>query len=131
MNRVEQIDVLAIQGVSSIAVASTNTARSYVFAMPVKRAVALEVVFASPGTVEVDVDIEVGNEEVGTEGAADANYAVPVGESTLISGAAAQVYIVPFSPTVSKFARVKFTGTGSNDAGTTVTRCRILTAEDN
>lgn len=131
MNRVEVLDILAIQGVSEIAVAGNVNAWSYTFDMPIKRSVTLEAKFESGGVVDVDAYLEVGNEDVGTEGTTDANYGVPVGDSAIIAGAAAQVYHGPFTPTVGKKGRIKLAGQAANAATTKVTRLRILMAEEN
>lgn len=133
MTRVESMDLLAIEGAASIAVAGVTTVWGKSFKVPIKRAMSLEAKFTSSGTVEVDVDLEYGNVALtaGQENLTNANYVVPVGESAIISAAAAQVYIGPFSPTAAKYARVKLTGSGSNHASTVCDRLILAMAEDN
>lgn len=134
MTRVEELDIMAIEGASSIAVAGVVAGVwSKSFKMPIKRSMAIEITFASPGTVEVAAWLEVGNVALtaAQEKLTSANYVIPVGDSALVDGAAAQKYIIPMTPTVAKFGRIKFIGTGANDAGTTVTGLKILVAEDN
>jgi len=64
-----------------------------------------------------------------TEGAADANYVVPEGGMTIVAAAADKlVHIASLSPVVTRYARLKITGGGTNSASTTV-NCKISRVE--
>jgi len=132
MDRNTFIDLMAIEGAASIAVATTGTVWSKSFKMPKNKSFALEVTLASPGTVTVAVWLEQGNEALTTaeESLTHANFVIPEGDSALISAASAKVHMVDVGPIVSKYGRIKFIGSGSNDAGTTITRCRLIVSEN-
>ncbi len=132
MDRNTFIDIMAIEEAASIAVATTGTAWSKSFKMPKNRSFALELKVESPGTVTVAVWFEQGNEELTAveESLTNANFVIPENDSALFSPASAKVYMVDLGPVVSKFARLKFIGSGSNDAGTKITRARLVLSEN-
>jgi len=126
------IDLLKAAGVSSLAVASTTTAYTYTFRLPINpdAKFSLEYKFTSAGAVDVNIWLEQSNEEVATEGSADTNYVIPLGTSVIKDAEATEtVQIIAFTPVVSKFARIKIVGDGSNAATTVIDKCVVTIAK--
>lgn len=124
------IDVRAIRG-ADIAVASTGTAYSDSFVLPRGVSFGFEFQFDSAAAVDVKIELEQSNVRPATEGAADANYVVPTGASAISSGVTVETTVlIPFAPMVTRYARFKFTGQGSNAASTKVTKARVCTMEN-
>jgi len=82
---------------------------------------------ASDGTVLLKIELEVSDVLPTTEGAADAtNYAVPENFADIESALADEnLHIKNIAPPVAKYCRLKITGSGANDASTTLTATLI------
>jgi hypothetical protein len=125
-------DVLAIEGVNSIAVGDTDTAYSYTVEIPKNADFGYEIT-ASGTTIDLKVELEQGNSLPTTEGSADTvNYALPEGSSALISNlTTSAVHLGALSPVVSRYMRFKITGQGSNSSNVTVTELKVVYAYNN
>jgi hypothetical protein len=125
----EIIDILSAGGVTELAVASTGTVYSRSFPLPKNRSFGLEILFDSPGVVDVKVELEEGNAPPDTEGSADADeWAVGDVISTGITNETPNFLEV--SPVVAGYGRIKMTGQGSNDAGTKCTRLKLACSQN-
>lgn len=118
------IDLLSINGAggSTIAVASTGVAYGQSF--PISRGVTymFTVKLGGSGTKAVTVELEAGSVRPATEGAADTtNFCVPDNKAPVFASITdTNLHKNPYSPVADGFARLKFTGTGANDASTVV-----------
>jgi hypothetical protein len=115
----------------TVAVASTGTARSKHFLMPRGVSFAWEFQFSSDGAVDVKVELEQSDEEPADPDtpAADTQYVIPDGKvsNPISSGITDELrHRIAYSPVVSSFARLKFTGQGSNHASVICTRARMI-----
>lgn len=130
---IKYLDLLEAGGNTSIDVGGTSgSVYDDSFAFPKNRAMGLEIKITSSGTVNLDVYLEQGNEELtdAQEGSSNADYVIPEGDSLLANISATGTIILPLGPTVSRFARVRFDKKTGNDATTTVTRLRVTTSEN-
>lgn len=120
---VDLIDLLAREGVTTLVVGGTSVVYSKSVPMPFSDTFGIEYNVTSPGTIDVKVELEQGNQLPATEGAADANWAVTQTlETSLADGA---VRFKALSPIVTKFMRLKLTGQGLNNASTALEKLRI------
>lgn len=122
------VDLLVSKGVTELVVASTGTVYSNSFLLPqeAESKFALEYQFDSPGAVDVKIQLEQGNSLPATEGAADDNFVVPSGLSDIVTQETGEkLNLIAFSPVPTRYARIKFTGAGSNNALTKLTRLRV------
>lgn len=121
-------DLLALAGVTELAVASTGTAYGYSFPLPRDAFFAFELQMSSGGTIDVKVELEVGNARPATEGSSDSNFVVA---DTISSGiVATTLQFLASDPPVAQYGRLKFTGQGSNAASTKVTRARLCVSKN-
>ncbi len=80
-----------------------------------------EVQFTSPGSVNVKIELEQGNQRPGTEGSSDTAWAVPDNKTANVMFPAitdTNVHFTAYSPDATAFGRLKMTGIAGNDAGT-------------
>ena len=127
------VDILALGGVTTLAVASTNVAYSQSFILRRGCTYGWEIkMHNTSGACTVTVELEQANQPPATEGAQDDAFVIPVGKGTtngmFPTGtivAADTVYITAYSPVATVFGRLKFTGTGSNAASTVCSRARM------
>lgn len=120
------IDLLALGGVSSLAVATTGVAYGQSFPLPKNSSFSFELGFTSSGNVDVKVELEMGNERPTTEGSSDSAWVIPTGASALSSGITDEAtHIIPYAPSVARFARLKLTGQGTNDASTVLSKAKV------
>jgi len=124
------VDLLALAGVTELAVASTGTAYSHSIPLPKNTAFGLEIKFASSGTVDVQVDLEQGNQVPTTEGSADATWAVTDQLNADTNITDTNKHIMAVAPVVTTHARLKFTGEGSNHASTKITVLKLVFSEN-
>ena len=116
----------------SLACGGTNVAYSQSFMLPRGVTFGWEVKFASSGVCTVTVELEQANQPPTTEGSQDDAFVIPVNKATT-SGlfptgqivAAATRYITAYSPDATILGRLRFTGTGSNDASTVCNVARV------
>ena len=109
---------------STAAIVVNATADAWTVPLRISRGYtfALELQAAVGATVNVNVDIEVGNELPTNYNAADGNFVQYEGYSSpTINLTDKNKHIVPISPVPSKFLRVKLDGQAGNAADTTVT----------
>lgn len=108
---------------ASIAVASTATVYSASFTLAEFNA--LKYKATSDGNVKLQIDIEVGTERPGTEGSADANWAIPASGGSIESSLSDEnTHIAALNIPSVRYGRLKITGLGApnaNDASTVVT----------
>jgi hypothetical protein len=120
------IDLLSLGGVTELAVASTTTVYGRSFPLPREASFSLEIQFDSAAAVDVKLELENGSSRPDTEGAVDTDYVEADGASDVATGITTEtVHFIPVSPTVSPFARFRFTGQGANAASTKITRCKL------
>jgi len=134
--RVEIIDLLTITDDTALVVNATGVV--YMGSFPLKKdaSYALRCQFSSGGTISVLLQLEQGAAAPGTEKSADTDWAVGEnagGTAYNISDdvADANVHILPVSPVVTPYARVKLTGQGANAADTQIDVAELLVAESN
>jgi hypothetical protein len=113
----------------SIAIAG-GAAVAYGNSFPLRRGVmsGWEVKFTSTGTILVKVELEQGNQRPVTEAVADATWAIPDNKvATPIFAAIADTnkHIAAYAPDVTAYGRLKFTGSGANDASTKCTVAKV------
>lgn len=133
------IDILALGTAhTNIAVASTGVAYSRAFKLNRGMTYGWEVVFTSSGVVAVTVELEQANQPPATESSQDDAFVIPVGKETTLglfpTGkciATATHYITAYSPVATALGRLKFTGTGSNDASTVCSTARVYEIKNN
>lgn len=123
---VKPVDIIALGGATSIAIASTATAFSQSFPLERNCTYSWFIQFASPGTIAVTVELEQGFKRPTTEKAVDAvNFCIPDNKLTTnrlyASVTDALLHNVAYAPNATPVGRLKFTGTGANDAATTCT----------
>lgn len=85
----------------------------------------------STGLVGLTIELEQGNQPPNTERSQDDGFGLPIGK-TGVNGliptgniAATGWYRTAYAPIASALARLKITGTGSNDASTALTIARL------
>ena len=117
---------------ATIAIASTDTAYSHSFPLPRGMTFGWEIVLTSSGVVAVTVELEEANQPPTTEGAQDDAFVIPVGKTTTnglfptgVVIATGVHYMVAYSPVAAALGRLKFTGTGANDAATVCSVARL------
>jgi hypothetical protein len=125
---VQIVDFLKLQGVASVAVASTGSA--WLFSYPTQKGVsyAFEYQMGSGGAVDVKVELEQGNELLTSaqEALTSANYVVPEDAAAFDAGVTDKnVHIKAYAPAATGYLRLKVTGQGSNAATTVITRARM------
>ena len=126
------VDILALGGVTSIAVAGTATVYSNSFFLLRGVTFGWEVKMTSSGVVAVTIELEQANQPPDAEGAADLSFVIPIGKETT-NGlyptgkiiATATRYITAYSPVATILGRLKITGTGANDASTVLSMARV------
>ena len=115
-------DVLTAAHSTTIAIASAATVYTKAWEWGTGEDFSLDYNAASSGVIGSKIELEQGNVLPTTEGAVDAdNWAVAENaqdiESNLAEG---NQHFKKLSPVVSKYGRLKITGSGSNDASTTL-----------
>jgi len=126
------IDILALGGVSSIAVGSTAVAYSQSFFLLRGVTFGWEVKMTSSGVVAVTIELEQANQPPAVEGAQDDAFVIPISKLTTaglfptgVIVATGTRYINSYSPVATILGRLKITGTGSNDASTVLSLARM------
>lgn len=132
VNSISSNDVLdllnTVQGASTLAVPTTGVVYGKSFALKKNKSYGLLAKFSSPGVVTVKIELEEGNAPPATEGSADTSWAVgTIIEAAVVSTAAIARAV---SPVVAKFARLKLTGSGSNDASTALAQAQLGISEN-
>lgn len=127
LTAVDVVDILEVtnggKSDTSITVATTGTAYSKSFPLPFTASFGFSLQFSTGGAVAVTVELEQSNDLPATEEAADTGWAVPIdadgaSQGGIIDADSENYMVVNFAPVVSKYARLKLTGTGSNAADT-------------
>ena len=112
--------------INSTAVVYSNTIR-----LPRGCTFGWELKFTSSGVCTVTVELEQANQPPNTEGAQDDAFIIPGNKATtnglFPTGVITAVgrYQTAYSPNATILARLKITGTGSNDASTALTVARV------
>jgi hypothetical protein len=126
------VNILALGGVTTLAVASTGVVYSQSFILRRGCTYGWEVAFTSGGVVAVTVELEQSNQPPETEGSQDDSFVIPVGKATTnglyptgVCIAAGVRYITAYSPVATVLGRLKLTGTGSNAASTVLSIARM------
>lgn len=122
------LDLLAAESGNALVVASTGVVYGKCF--PLMKNVSFGFIcrFTSPGNVTVKVELESGIAPPTTEGSSDTEWGV--GDIVIAAVTATTVQVVAAAPVVAPYARLKLTGSGSNDALTTLAKA-YLTFEKN
>lgn len=132
INYQSQQNVLAGNAaITTFPVASTGVV--YTQSFPLHRGMIFgwEFKVTSSGVVALTIELEQANQPPTTELAQDDAFSIPIGKTTtngLIptgSIVAAGWYKTAYAPIASALARLKITGTGSNDASTALTIARL------
>lgn len=126
------VDILALGGVTSLAVATTGVAYTHSFILRRGVVYGWEVKMTSSGVVAVTIELEQANQPPNTEGSQDDSFVIPIGKETTNGlfptgkvAATATRYITAYSPVATVLGRLKLTGTGSNDASTVLSLARM------
>lgn len=109
--------------ITSIAVASTATAFSASFPLPKNSTFSWDIQFTSSGVIAVTVELEQGFARETTLQSADTvHFCIPdnkTGTSRMYATIGdANLHNVAYAPNATPVGRLKFTGTGANDAST-------------
>lgn len=123
------IDLLELAGVTEIAVATTGVAYTKHFVLPRNVSFGSLIKLSSAGAIDVKVELEEGN-TTPTDQAADSAGLWGVGQAISSGLTAAGPHVLVVSPIVAKFARLKFTGQGSNAASTKVIKAQIAMSKN-
>jgi len=130
-NNNRTIDVLKIAGVSSIAVATEDTAvYSKHFPLPASDSSApffgIEYQATSAGNVVLKIELEQGNLEPTNDLAADGDYVIPDGAAEINDTVTDElVHIKAYTPAATSFARFKITPDTGNDASTVISKLKV------
>jgi len=122
-----------LAGAVTIAVASTGVAYSKSFPLPRNCSFGWAIKCSSSGAISVKVELEQSMVRPTTEGAADTtNYAVPDNKTTAMFTAIADssLHYTAYAPNALPYGRLKFTGTGSNDASTKIVLAQMYVTKD-
>ena len=122
------VDILALGGVTEIAVGGTDVAYSKSFELKNERYFGMKFQFASSGSVNVKVEIEQSFDAPATEGIADGNFVIPDNKADSPVAEAVideLVHVSNYQPNPTPYARFKFTGITGNDASTVVSVLKL------
>lgn len=122
--------------ITSIAVASTGTAYSASFPLPRNCTFSWDVQFSSSGVVAVTVELEQGFARETTLQSADTvHFCIPDNKTSTSrmypTIGDTNLHNVAYAPNATPVGRLKFTGTGSNDASTVCSLAHMLTVKNN
>lgn len=116
------LDILNFGASPSGEIAVGETGVAYSNSFPLRRGVYFgwEVQFDSDGDIDVKVELEQSNQRPATEGEADDSWVVPDNKTTAMFPEIDDddVHNTAYSPNVSAFGRLKFTGLNANAATT-------------
>ncbi len=116
--------ILSSTHVVAIPVASAAVVYSASFLFGNSEYFTLEYLGASPGTLGLKIELEVGSQPPTTEGSADALlWNVPENAQDIESDLSnkTKMHFKKLAPPAALYGRLKITGSGSNDAGSTLT----------
>ena len=123
-------DVLSATHVKDIPIATTATVYTKAWKWGEGEYFSLDYIATSDGTVLLQIELEQSNVLPATEGAADSNYVVAENQSDGEAALADEVkHYKKLSPVVSVYGRLKITGSGGNDATTTL-RAKLAKQEE-
>ena len=118
----EVLPILRSSGEATIAIAGAVTVYSHSFPMDMAEYFALHYKAASPGVIDLLIQLEEGPALPTTEGSSDTSFVIPESFPDIEAAlAATTAHIQKISPITMPFARLKITGGATNDAGTTLT----------
>lgn len=118
-----EMDVLTSAGSSDIAVATTGTVYTHSFRIDRGEYGAISYYANSVnGSVDITIEVEQGHARPTTEGSSDAGYVEPVNFSDVVTNLTTEAtwYHKVYSFAPLTYARLKITGSGSNNADTIV-----------
>lgn len=107
-----------------IGIATTGVAYTRSFSLPRNSSFSLDHKFTSPGTLNVKIELEGGANPPTTEGSADGDWGVIDVINSSVTAKDATAFDT-VDPDVARYARLKITGQGSNDAGSKMTKARL------
>ncbi len=114
--------ILSATHVVAIPIASAATVYTKSWPWGMAEYFALDYKAASSGVTGLKIEVEVGNAPPTTEGSSDTAWAVPENAQDVESALAdTNQHSKKLSPVTAKYGRLKITGSGSNDASTTLT----------
>lgn len=108
-------------------VTSNNTVYTETFVLTRHRCFSLELLFSSDTDVNVRVELEQGNYKPAAERVSSFDYVSTLGVVATILDE--NVHIIPISPVVSVYARLKLTGINGNSITTKLVRANWVEVE--
>jgi len=122
------VDFLALEGVTTKAVASTASA--YTRTYPTEKGVsyAFEYQMDSGGAVDVKVELEQGNTQLTAlqEGSSHADYVIPEDAAAFDASVTDKLtHIKAYAPAATGYLRLKITGQGANAATTVLSKAKM------
>lgn len=123
-------DILTSGHVQNIPIASAATVYTKTWKWGKAEYFAFDYKAASSGTVGLKIELEQGNVLPAAEGSSDDNYVVAENQQDIEADLSDKIqHIKKLSPVVSIYGRLKITGSGSNDASTTL-RAKLVRQEE-
>ena len=116
--------ILSATHVVAIPVASAAVVYTASFLLGFSEYFTLEYLGASPGTLGLKIELEVGSQPPTTEGSADdLLWNIPENAQDIEADLSnkTRMHFKKLAPPAVRYGRLKITGSGSNDAGSTLT----------
>lgn len=128
--RVTVDDILTSDHVKDIPIVSNATVYTKAWKWGEGEYFAVDYKGSSSGTVGLLIELEQSNVPPATEGSSDGNYVVAENQQDIEADLSDKTqHIKKLSPVVSVYGRLKITGSGSNDATTTL-RAKLARQEE-
>ena len=123
-------DVITYLHSTTIAIASDATVYTKSWEWGTGEYFSLDYIAASDGTVSLKIELEQGNTLPGTEGSSDTDWVVAENGQDIEADLDDETqHFKKLSPVVSKYGRLKITGSATNDASTTL-RAKLARQEE-
>jgi len=123
-------DILTYLHSTTIAIASDATIYTKSWEWGTGEDFSLDYIATSDGTVGLKIELEQGNTLPGTEGSSDDDWAVAENAQDIESALADEVqHFKKLSPPLSKYGRLKITGSAGNHSSTTL-RAKLARQEE-
>ncbi len=123
-------DILSSTHVKDIPIASAAVVYTASWKWGYAEYFTADLIASSSGVVGLKIELEQGNAAPATEGAVDTNFAVAENAQDIFSDLSVKTQkLKKLSPVTSIYGRLKITGSGSNDASTTL-RAKLVRQEE-
>jgi len=123
-------DILSSTHVKDIPIASAAVVYTRSFAFGNAEYFSLDYIATSSGVTGLKIELEQGNARPATEGSSDTSWAEAENAQDIEANLADETqHIKKLSPVVSIYGRLKITGSGTNDATTTL-RAKLVRQEE-